>query len=430
MATKFKFHREFQIKVLALMHQDYDFVIMVHSMIDPDYFSDDILAWFFCCMRDYYLDYQMRADADVVKNELLKAAQRKQIKSSDVPEYLKVYKLLGQKITDRKYIVDEVSIFCKHQAIAAAILEGPDLLAQGKFEEIESRIRDAVQVGAGAFDLGEQYFVGWPERLRRRSQQIVLATMPTGITPLDTVIGGGLKAKQLGMWMAPTNRGKSVALGHCGKRAVVVGKRVVHYTLEMASDEVSSRYDSSFSRIPMRDLMDKEYRLAQKLDKFGIVWGNSLIIKEYPTKTASVSDIRAHLIQCASIGFEPDLVIVDYLDLLKPPRYYKEKRDELSATCEVLRGLAGEVVVPIWSATQANRSAISMETHTEEQMSEDIGKANISDIIVTINQTKEEVDDEIMRLFVAKNRNGPRYRTIKIKTALDRMCFYEPAGVT
>ena len=71
-----------------------------------------------------------------------------------------------------------------------------------------------------------------------------------------------------------------------------------------------------------------------------------------------------------------------------------------------------------------------METHTEEQMSEDIGKANISDIIVTINQTKEEVDDEIMRLFVAKNRNGPRYRTIKIKTALDRMCFYEPAGVT
>jgi replicative DNA helicase len=320
--------------------------------------------------------------------------------------------------------------FCKHQAITAAILEGPKLLQEEKFEEIESKIREAVSVGVGIMDMGEQYFIGWPERLRRRSQVTTLSTVPTGITELDSYLNGGLHAKQLGLWMGPTSRGKSLALMHCGKRAVIIKKRVAHYTLELSQDEVSTRYDATFSKIPVHDLLDKEYLLAARLDRLGLTWGNTLIVKEYPTKKAGVGTIRAHLLQLASIGFIPDLVIIDYLDLLRPPRYYKEKRDELSAITEEMKGLATEMSFPIWSATQANRSAISMETHTEEQMSEDIGKANISDILITLNQTKEEVDDEIMRLFLAKNRNGPRYRTIKIKTAFDRMSFYEPSGLS
>lgn len=427
--AQFKFNRDFQIKVLALMLQDYNFLILAQSVVVPDYFSDEILAWFFCVMRDYYLDYQMRASAEVIQNELIKASQRKKIKDADVGEYIKVFSRLGHALPDKEYVAKEVVTFCKHQAITAAILEGPRLLQEEKFEEIEGKIREAVSVGMGIMDMGEQYFVGWPERLRRRAQVESLTVIPTGITELDSYLNGGLKAKQLGLWMAPTSRGKSLALIHCGKRAVVVGKRVAHYTLELSQDEVSTRYDSSFSKIPVHDLLDNEPMLASRLDRLGLAWGNTLIVKEYPTKKASVGTIRAHLLQLASIDFIPDLVIIDYLDLLRPPRYYKEKRDELSSITEEARGLAGEMALPIWSATQANRAAISMETHTEEQMSEDIGKANIADVLITLNQTKEEVDDEIMRLFLAKNRNGPRYRTIKIKTALERMCFYEPSGV-
>jgi len=428
--AQFKFNRDFQIKVLALMVQDYNFLILANSIILPDYFSDEILAWFFCAMRDYYLDYQMRISVDALQNEMLKASYKKKIKESDVGDYVKVFVRLVQPISDQTYIANEVVTFCKHQAITAAILEGPKLLQEEKFEEIESKIREAVSVGVGIMDMGEQYFIGWPERLRRRSQVTTLSTVPTGITELDSYLNGGLHAKQLGLWMGPTSRGKSLALMHCGKRAVIIKKRVAHYTLELSQDEVSTRYDATFSKIPVHDLLDKEYLLAARLDRLGLTWGNTLIVKEYPTKKAGVGTIRAHLLQLASIGFIPDLVIIDYLDLLRPPRYYKEKRDELSAITEEMKGLATEMSFPIWSATQANRSAISMETHTEEQMSEDIGKANISDILITLNQTKEEVDDEIMRLFLAKNRNGPRYRTIKIKTAFDRMSFYEPSGLS
>lgn len=427
--STFKFARDFQTRILALAYQDYDFLIMAHSMVQPDYFTDDILIWFFCKIRDYYLDYQMRIGPDALRNELLKGCRAKginRIKEADIPAYREVFAKLHEPVTDREYIAEEVATFCRHQAIKAAVLRAPKLLQDEKYEEIETDIRAAVQVGTQVMDLGVQYFVDWPERLRRRHEQQVKGTMPTGITELDRIIGGGLKIKQLGLWMAPTNRGKTIALGQCGKRAVISKHKVIHYTFEMSADSISERYDSSFSTIAMRDLDVEEAILAERLEKFGRMWGNTLLIKEFPTKRAGVAEIHAHIMQCQSLGFDPDLILVDYLDLLKPPQRYKERRDELTAITEELRGMAVDIEKATWSATQSQRAAISMETHTEEHVSEDIGKINTADIAITINQTKEEVDAGIMRLFLAKNRNGPRYCTVEIQTHLDRMCFYEP----
>jgi replicative DNA helicase len=203
-------------------------------------------------------------------------------------------------------------------------------------------------------------------------------------------------------------------------------KKVIHYTLELSADDVAERYDASFAKIPIRDLLDREADLARTMEKLGQRMGNSLIIKEYPTKSASVSTIRSHIQQCLAVGFVPDMIIVDYLDLLKSDFRRKEKREELSDIAEALRGLAGEIGIPCWSATQSRRGAISKEIHDEEDVSEDIGKMNISDLVITINQTKEQYGDGIMKLLVAKNRNGPRWETVEIVTSLSRMCFFNP----
>lgn len=426
LVAQFKFARDFQIQIVALMYQSFDFLIMVHDLVKPEYFPDDDLIWYFVTLRDYYLDYQMRIGKEVLENELLKACRAKKIQDRDIPMFLGTFKKIQEPILHKSYIADEVAKFCRHQAIKAAVLEAPALLENEEWDEIESNITSAVQIGSDAMDVGELYFVDWPERLRRMQAESKETTMPTGITILDTILGGGLKSKQLGLWMAPTSRGKSIAMVHCGKRAVISKKKVAHYTMELSSDEVSARYDSSFSRIPIQELMDHEIDLSNKLSSMGRMWGNSLLIKEYASGQASVSSIRTHLLHLASIGFQPDLILVDYIDLLKPPRHYKEKRDELSAITTDLRGLAGEFVAPLWTATQSQRAAITLETHTEAHVAEDIGKVNISDVAITLNQNEKEAADGIMRLFVAKNRNGPRYMTIPIQTSLERMCFYEP----
>jgi replicative DNA helicase len=426
--SAFKFDKGFQVKILSLMHQDFDFLGLIYDLVKPTYFTDGVLVWYFCTMRDYYLDYKAKIGLTALQNELVKACKSNppRIKAVDIKAHLEVFQLLSVPVSDKKYIIDEVSTFCRHQAIKEAILSSPELLQKEQYEEIEDIIKKAVAIGVNTMSVGTQFFVDWRERLTRRNEGVQEYILPTGITELDRIIGGGLKSKQLGLWMGPAGRGKSAALSQCAKRAVIGRKKVIHYTLEMSSDVVCERYDASFSGINVTDLREREIELITKLEKYGRSLGNGLLVKEYPPGMASVSMLRAHINQCCGIGFVPDLIVVDYLDLLKPSRRYQDKRDELTATTVDLRGMAVELGLPVWSATQANRGAISIQTHTEEHVSEDIGKINTSDIVITINQTKDEIDDGTMRLFVAKNRNGPRYLEVEIQTRLSRMCFFEP----
>lgn len=424
--AKFDFNREFQIKVLALLQQDFDFLIMGHDIIQPNYFTDPILVWFFKSLRDHYLDYQMRMEPESLWNEMKKDAKNKRIKKDQLKDYISVYKRMKPKVGDKEYIATEVTNFCKTQAVRVATVEMIPMLSKGDLEGAQQVMAKAFNIGAQTMDLGSQYFTRWPERIGNRAIRLELRTIPTGITELDLFMGGGLRSKQVGIFMAPTNRGKSIALVHVGKRAVIQRYRVVHYTLELSAEDVEERYDASFSGIKVHDLVDMEAELAHKMEHLGRTFGNTLIVKEFPTKTATVATLRSHLRQLAAINFVPDLVTVDYLDLLKPSFRRKEKREELSDITEELRGMAGELEIPIWTATQSRRSAISKETHDEEDAAEDIGKMNIADIVVTLNQTKAEATSGAMRLLLAKNRNGPRYVSVPIQGEFARMCFYEP----
>lgn len=424
---QFNFDRKFQVQILSLMLRDLDFLIAAQDIIKPEYFSDNVLIWFFLTIRNYYLDYQMRMDSDVLRNELLKAVQQGKIKKEDdIRNYAESFQLIEQTIGNKDYVVKELVAFCKSQAIKSMVMELPALLIARDFASIESNFKKAMDVGEDFGSTGTSYFVNWTDRLKSRAIRNESRVMPTGITDLDVFLGGGLRPKQLGIWMAPTNRGKSIALCHCGKRAVIMGKKVLHYTMELSEEDVAERYDSSFSKISMSKLFDEEAHLVAQLEKLGMRWGNALIIKEWPAGKPSLATLTAHFNQCVRNGFSPDLILIDYLDLLRPTIRRLQKREELSDITTETRGWAMELNLPIWSATQSQRIAISMETHTEEQVGEDIGKVNIADIVVTINQTKEEVAQNKMRLFLAKNRNGRKYIEIPIINDLDRMCFYDP----
>lgn len=427
--AQFHFNRYFQQQILALMTQDQDFLIVAQSIIQPEFFSDKILIWFFKIIRDYYLDYQMRMTTEILRNEIMKACIQRNIKEDEIKSYVDCFNQIDKPVDNKEYITKELVNFCKSQAIKAMIMEVPSFLKTYDFSSIEANFRKAMDVGEDFGAMGTNYFVSYSDRIKTRSKQKDIRVMPTGITELDVYLNGGLRPKQLGIWMAPTSRGKSLSLCHCGKRAVIMGRKVLHYTMELGEEEISERYDSSFSRIKMSDLAERETEVSSTLEKLGLRWGNALIIKEYPAGKPTVATLHAHYNQCARNGFVSDLILIDYLDQMKPAQKRLQKREELSDLTTELRGWATELKVPIWTATQSQRIAISMATHTEEQVGEDIGKVNIADVVITLNQTREEYIQHVMRLFLAKNRNGPRYREVTINNDLERMCFYVSPGI-
>jgi replicative DNA helicase len=133
----------------------------------------------------------------------------------------------------------------------------------------------------------------------------------------------------------------------------------------------------------------------------------SLIVKEYPTKSASTATIRNHLNKLTKRGIEPGMIIVDYADLLKPTVVRKEKRNELESIYEELRGLSTEFGCPIWTASQTNRSGLNAEVITMEQISEAFNKCFVADFIFSVSRTIDDKQNNTGKIFIAKNRNGP-----------------------
>jgi replicative DNA helicase len=220
---------------------------------------------------------------------------------------------------------------------------------------------------------------------------------------IDNITSGGLGRNELGVVIAPTGAGKSMALVHLGSEAIKEGKTVVHYTLELQDTVVACRYDSCITQYPLSDLSnfkDEIYEEIKDLD-------GTLIVKEYPTKSASTNTIKAHLSRLVKRGIEPGMIIVDYADLLRPVVIRKEKRAELESIYEELRGISNEFNCPVWTASQTNRSGLNAEVVTMEQISEAFNKCFVSDFICTLSRTIEDKQNNRAKMFIAKNRNGP-----------------------
>jgi len=145
---------------------------------------------------------------------------------------------------------------------------------------------------------------------------------------------------------------------------------------------------------------DEIYNTVKDID-------GKLIVKEYPTKSASTNTIKTHLSKLHKRGIKPSMIIVDYADLLRPVVIRKEKRNELESIYEELRAISQEFQCPVWTASQTNRSGLNAEVITMEQISEAFNKCFVADFIFTISRTIEDKQKNQAKMFIAKNRNGP-----------------------
>ena len=194
-----------------------------------------------------------------------------------------------------------------------------------------------------------------------------------------------------------------MVLVHLGAAALKEGKSVIHYTLELQDTVIATRYDSCITGYPLGEIAnfkDEVYDEIKDID-------GKLIVKEYPTKSATTNTIKAHLSRLLKRGITPGLVIVDYADLLRPVQVRKEKRNELESIYEELRGISTEFQCPVWTASQTNRSGLSAEVITMEQISEAFNKCFVADFIFSVSRTIEDKQNNLGKIFIAKNRNGP-----------------------
>jgi replicative DNA helicase len=278
------------------------------------------------------------------------------------------------------------------------MMKSVGLLQSCSFDEISKTINDSLKLGSDT-NFGYDYLADFEARFVPKHRRPVT----TGWQEIDKICGGGLGKSELGVVIAPTGAGKSFCLVHLGTQGIKEGKVVVHYTLELQDTIIASRYDSCLTGYPLSDIINFKEEVYEEIKDID----GKLIVKEYPTKSASTNTIKSHLTRLLKRGIKPGMIIVDYADLLKPVTVRKEKRAELESIYEELRGISTEFNCPVWTASQTNRSGLNAEVITMEQISEAFNKCFVADFIFSVSRTVEDKQNNQGKMFIAKNRNGP-----------------------
>jgi hypothetical protein len=220
--------------------------------------------------------------------------------------------------------------------------------------------------------------------------------------------------------------GKTWVLCKIAADAVRAGYNVMHYTLELSEIYAGTRYDTIMTGIPSNELRDRKEEVVAKLKNHKA----NLMVKYYPPRGASTKTIKAHLDKYKGFGFKPDLIIIDYADLLKPVNKRDSTYAELGGVYEEIRGLSGELGVPIWTASQTNRSAIDFEVIQADSIADSYAKVMTSDFIMSVSRKAKDKLSNTARFHVMKNRFGADGLTFpaKMDTMIGQIDVFEPTS--
>lgn len=394
-----KFGKTFQEKLCELILKDRPFCDQIMEVLDIEFLELRHLRVFVRKIVEYKSKYKIHPSRDamvsILRAELDEEDGATQKTTRDF--FVRVMSS-DENPEDEEYIKHTALDFCRKQKLKEAMIKSARLIQKASFDEISSIVNDALKLGADN-DFGYDYVEDFEERFKAKTRDPI----STGWPHVDEICRGGLGKSELGVVIAPTGSGKSMALVHLGVQALLQGRTVVHYTLELASTTIAIRYDSCITHIPLSETTKFKDDIYERIKDIK----GKLIIKEYPTKSASPKTIRNHLEKLHQRNIKPSMIIVDYGDLLKPAMILKERRHDLETIYEDLRAIAQEHGCPLWTASQTNRSGLNAEVVTMEAISEAFNKCFVADFIFTISRTIEDKRTDTGRLFVAKNRNGP-----------------------
>lgn len=392
-----KYDKDFQTRLIKALISDTNFFDEIQDYISPDLFISLPHYTLVDLILEHYQKYLSAPSTIELKAKLVS------FKDEQLVEECKfIISVIENTETNLNFIKDTSLTFCKEQKMRTAIEKASTYLKNDEYEKIWKVITDATLLESKK-DMGLSYEVDVEKRLK-----IARRPTPTGYVLLDMIFDGGIAGGELAVICGGPSVGKSFSLVNFGKNALNAGKNVVYFTLELDEKIIAMRFDSLVTGIPINDLKNQTGTVAEQVTTFTTQSKSKLKIKQYPTKKATVQTLQIYLENLyAREGIKPDLIIVDYADLLRAMHKGEaKKRFELESVYEELRAMAVETGVPVLTASQASKEGAKSEYVTMEAMSESYAKAAVSDIVLGITRRQSGGNTNYGTCYIAKNRGA------------------------
>jgi len=433
-----KFDLDFQISQLALAFRDFTHLSRLFMVVGPDDFSDPKLRWFARKMKDI-----SEVSGKPSVGRLMTLVEREVKDEDDQAEYLALLEKIATATTDEvRSDFETLTEYAQFKSLEKAMLIGADKLDKWDVAAAKAELTKGILATPdfGAY-LEVDWFGDFEERMKRRKHRKdhpeEYIAIKHGISALDKITGG-LRDGELGLVVAPTGRGKSIFLVHLAFMAVLQGYNVLFLTLEMPTEQVASRFDSRFLRMPYDAL--KNYDLGEA--DLESIWKSyhskkedytgRLKIVEVPIRGGNIMIAREIIARRKALGIPTHAVFFDSGDHLNPVVHYKDFRLQQSAVYWDMKALAGTGCA-VWSSTHSKQEFVAKRDDKgrvkrrkwmlgEDSAGESHDKSRIADMIVTLNESGYP---DGSTAFLAKYRDGASRIPIRLSTSFEIMMYKE-----
>lgn len=319
--------------------------------------------------------------------------------------------------------------FARQQAMKLAIIESSELVQQQPIQECEDEIRarfDSVNaIGKSKQDLGINLY-DLPSILLATSVDKLIPSFETQIYPqIDQAMGGGFSRGAIYSIMADAGIGKTTLLINLSSALLWRGCNVAHITLELSEAKTAMRYGSRLLRtVDWKDIHKSASELDERLSHVKLMGGGQLFIKEFATRSLSLSGLRGHMMLMETQGADIDILTIDYADLMRL-RGQDKRHEELETLYEKLRGLGQELNCVVLTASQSNRIGASKFRPTSGNITGSYGKVAAVDGLLGVCRTPAERAAGLTRCYILKSRESAWSKTVWLKTDLQKCWMVE-----
>jgi replicative DNA helicase len=396
--------------ILSNLIYNEDYARRVIVFLKGDYFQSNTDKIVFDEIQKFYSKYNNVPSKEALN---LSIDSREDLSSTDYEESSMMVQSLEKEDANEEWLLDETEKFCKDKAVYNAIMESINIIDDKDNKQSEGSIPELLSTAlAVSFDthIGHDFLDNAEERYefyQRKEERI-----PFDIEYLNKITKGGIPRKTLNILMAGTGVGKTIGMCHMAASNLTMGKNVLYITMEMAEERIAERIDANLMDVEVDSLADLSFeRYSKKIENIQSKTKGKLIVKEFPTSTAHTGHFR-HLLKELALkkNFMPDIIYIDYLNICASQRLSGAQNVNsytyVKAIAEEMRGLAVEYNVPIWSATQVNRSGFSSSDMGLEDTSESFGLPATADLFLALIQTDELQDLNQVMVKQLKNRYG------------------------
>lgn len=397
----------------------------VLPFLKEEYFHDIGKRTIFSEIREFFNKYNDLPTKDALNIQIEKTTHLNQDQFKSVEDLVNSFEIKEE--SSETWLIDETENFCKDKAIYNAIMDSIHILDGKSKDKDKNAIPDLLSVALGvSFNehIGHDYILDAEDRFDFYHK--VEKKTPFDLEFFNTITNGGTPNKTLNVVIAGTGVGKSMFLCHHAANCLTQNLNVLYITCEMAEERIAERIDANLFDISMDELKQLPKQMYDsKIEKIKSNVKGNLIVKEYPTATANVNHFRALLDELKiKKRFVPDIILIDYLNICSSARIKNGGNVGsyfyIKAIAEELRGLAVEFNVPVFTATQTNRSGFSNTDVSLEDTSESFGLPATADFMFALISTEEL--EELNQILVKqlKNRYNDTAVNRKFVLKLDR----------